>query len=199
MGIYRSAGALAPALLLAALSPGAARAQPEAVAAAAFCRPGFTSIKMIALASGHHAVAVTLNGKAGLFLVDTGAGKTIVHTPSMKSFALALPPGAGIAANATGGVRFAPVAVSGFAVGGTPTRLARIYAMDISYLVDAVNAASAQPIQGLIGQDVLRDQKAVIDVDQSLLYLANTDPAAGMTCDVPVSLAAARQPRRPGL
>ena len=47
--------------------------------------------------------------------------------------------------------------------------------MDISYLVDAVSAASPQPIEGLVGQDVLRDQKAIVDLDKSILYLADPD------------------------
>lgn len=179
MGTMRSAGAAAASLLLGVIF-GAA---PAAAADADFCRPGFTTIRMIPLASGHHAVSVLLNGKRGLFLVDTGAGKTIVHTPSMTGFAMRPAATIGVAANASGSVPFVAVDVSGFTVGGTPTRLSRIYAMDLSYLVDAVNAASAQPIQGLVGQDVLRDQKAVIDVDRSLLHLANPDPGAGMTCE----------------
>jgi hypothetical protein len=197
----------------AVLAPGLASAQPAAVGAlpappaaasvtvsTPFCLPGFTSIKMTALASGHHSVSVTLNGKPGIFLVDTGAGATIIHAPYVRGFALAPAAGAGLASNASGKIRFDPVAVDAFAVGGTRTRLAKIYAMDLSYLVDAVSAASSQRIQGLIGQDVLRDQKAVIDVDQSLLYLANPDPAAGMTCGEPETAAVpVRQPRRSAL
>jgi hypothetical protein len=216
MGDVRPARARAFHWLLAAaaaLAPGMAPAQPAAVgalpaspaapaavASAPFCLPGFTSIKMTALASGHHSVAVTLNGKPAIFLVDTGAGATIIHAPYVRGFALAPAAGAGLASNASGKVRFDPVAVDAFAVGGTRTRLAKMYAMDLSYLVDAVSAASAHRIQGLIGQDVLRDQRAVIDVDQSLLYLANPDPAAGMTCGEPETAAVPfRQPRRSAL
>jgi hypothetical protein len=216
MGNIRRARARASCWLVAAsaaLAPGIAGAQPAAVgalpapraaaapaASAPFCLPGFTSIRMTALASGHHSVAVTLNGKPAIFLVDTGAGATIIHAPYVRGFALAPAAGAGTASNVSGKIRFDPVAVDAFAVGGTRTRLAKIYAMDLSYLIEAVSAASAQRIQGLIGQDVLRDQKAVIDVDQSLLYLVNPDPAAGMTCGAPVTAAVpVRQPRRPAL
>ena len=210
MGNVRPARVRASCWLLAAataLAPGIAAAQPAAIgalptspaapaadASTPFCLPGFTSIKMTALASGHHAVSVTLNGKPAIFLVDTGAGATIIHAPYVRGFALAPAGGAGLASNASGKIRFDPVAVNAFAVGGTRTRLATIYAMDLSYLVDAVSAASAQRIQGLIGQDVLRDQKAVIDVHQSLLYLANPDPAAGMTCGAPETVAAPVRP-----
>src|SRR4026207_836034 len=94
------AGAFASCILLAGAMPGAApaiapsarappcrRARPRRAPAIAQsapalpCRLGFTSIKMTALASGHHVVAVTLNGKPGIFMVDTGAGATVIHTP----------------------------------------------------------------------------------------------------------------------
>jgi hypothetical protein len=216
MGKFRTARVRASHWLPAAavaVAPGIAVGQPAAVgalpvapaestaaASAPFCLPGFTGIKMTALASGHHSVSVTLNGKPATFLVDTGAGATIIHAPYVRGFALAPAAGAGLASNASGRIRFDPVAVDAFAVGGTRTRLARMYAMDLSYLVDAVSAASTQRIQGLIGQDVLRDQKAVIDVDQAMLYLANTDPAAGMRCGEPDTAAVpARPPRRSAL
>ena len=180
MGKRRSAGALASTLLLAAAACGPVSASPLDPA----CRPGFSPIPMKALASGHHSVSVMLNGKAAAFLVDTGAGATIIHAPYMASFALSPASGAGTASNVSGKVRFDPVAIAAFAVGGTRTRLSRIYAMDLSYLVDAVDASSPEPIQGLIGQDVLRDQKAVIDVDKSILYLADPDASCGIIARV---------------
>lgn len=189
MGRGRSAGALASTLLLAA----AAHAAAPAAAAVAACRPGFSPIPMKALASGHHAVSVMLNGKPAAFLVDTGAGATIIHAPYLARFALSPASAPGTASNVSGKVRFDQVAVTAFAVGGTRTRLSRIYAMDLSYLVDAINLSSSDPIQGLVGQDVLRDQKAVIDVDKSILYLADPDASCG------VIARAERPARRSGL
>jgi hypothetical protein len=171
-------GAIAPAAALAAAA--LSFAQPAEAAPA--CRPGFSPIKMTALDSGHHSVSVMLNGRPAAFLVDTGAGATIIHSLYLERYALSRETGAGVATNPTGKLRFDPVAVKGFAVGGTRTRLNKIYAMDISYLVDAVSAASPEPIEGLIGQDVLRDQKAIVDLDKSILYLADPDatcPDAG--------------------
>ena len=183
-------GAIAPAALLAS----AALAEPAESAPA--CRPGFAPIKMTALASGHHSVSVMLNGKPAAFLVDTGAGATIIHTPSLERFALSRDAGAGTATNPTGKLRFDPVAVQGFAVGSTKTRLSKIYAMDISYLVDAVSAASPQRIEGLVGQDVLRDQKAIVDLDQSILYLADPDATcAGPSGPIVAAVPAARLSR----
>ena len=188
-------GAFAPAALLAASAMGFAQPAESAPA----CRPGFSPIPMTALASGHHSVSVILNGKPAAFLVDTGAGATIIHTPYLKRFALSRGDGAGVATNPTGKLRFDPVAVQGFAVGGTRTRLNKIYAMDISYLVDAVSAASPQPIEGLVGQDVLRDQKAIVDLDKSILYLADPDATCPDSTGPIVAAVPAGQPSRPAL
>jgi hypothetical protein len=181
MSGWGPAGVLASALLVAIAAPGYAPARAQAVRDGALpCRAGFTTIRMTPLASGHHSVSVMLNGKPGVFLVDTGAGATVIHAPYLRHFALT-PAAAGMGANANGKIRLDAVRVSAFAVGGTRTRLHQMYAMDLSYIVDAVSAGSARPIEGLIGQDVLRDQKAMIDFDQSVLYLADPD-STGKAC-----------------
>src|SRR5688572_4976064 len=199
MGRRGSAGALAPTALVAAAAACSALLLAQPAGSAPACRPGFSPIPMKALASGHHSVAVMLNGKPAAFLVDTGAGATIIHAPYLNRFALSTAAGAGTATNASGKLRFDPVAVNAFAVGGTRTRLSKIYAMDISYLVEAVSASSPQPIEGLVGQDVLRDQKAVVDLDKSILYLADPDATCREQPAGPVVAAPRRAARRSAL
>lgn len=186
MSGWGPAGAIASGFLLAIATAGAGPAGAQTLATRGDhslpCRPGFTTIRMTPLASGHHSVSIMLNGKPGIFLIDTGAGATIIHAPYLAKFALAPAAAAGIAASGGGKAHYEPVSIQALTVGGARTRLHRIYAMDLSYLVDAVSASSAQPIEGLIGQDVLRDQKAMIDFDQSVLYLANAEPGAGASC-----------------
>src|SRR3546814_20833655 len=53
--------------------------------------------------------------------------------------------------------------------------------MDLSHIVRAIAATNQQPIQGLIGQDVIRDQQAIIDVEHSVLYLKTVD---GLDADI---------------
>src|SRR3546814_11230374 len=103
---------------------------------------------------------VTVNGRVGSFLVDTGAGVTIVHAPYLKSFGLGLAAGGRAAGTLTGVVQFTPVDVARFAIGDTSTQLSRIYAMALSHIVRAIPAPKQQPNQGLIGQDVMRKQQA---------------------------------------
>jgi hypothetical protein len=180
------AGAIASCLLLTCVaadaSPAGVQTRLAAPDAVLPCRPGFTTIRMTPLASGHHSVAIMLNGKPGIFLIDTGAGATVIHTPYLAKFALAPAAAAGTAASGGGKARYESVSIAALTVGGARTRLNRIYAMDLAYLVDAVSASSAQPIEGLIGQDVLRDQKAMIDFGQSVLYLALAEPPPGASC-----------------
>ena len=163
----------------AALPPAEAARRTDSVAtsplSAPLCRLGFASIPMTALPSGHHMVEVNVNGRIGAFLVDTGAGLTIVHAPYLKAFGLSASGGGRAAGALTGVVKLTPVDVARFAIGGTDTQLSQIYAMDLSHIVKAIKATTRQPIQGLIGQDVMRDQKAVIDVEHSVLYLKTVD------------------------
>src|SRR3546814_7539121 len=102
-------------------------------------------------------VRVTVNGRVGSFLVDTGAGVTIVHAPYLKSFGLGLAAGGRAAGTLTGVVQFTPVDVARFAIGDTSTQLSRIYArseehtselqslMRISYAVFCLKKKNTQP------------------------------------------------------
>lgn len=184
----------------AALPPAEAARRPDSAAlsplSAPLCRLGFASIPMTALPSGHHMVRVNLNGRIGSFLVDTGAGITIVHAPYLKAFGLSATGGGRAAGALTGVVTLTPVDVARFAIGGTDTQLTRIHAMDLSHIVKAIKATTRQPIQGLIGQDVMRDQKAIIDVEHSVLYLKTVDapgpnnaPCGGEAPQAPTTVA----------
>lgn len=149
---------------------------PPAVGAA-LCRMGFSAIPMRALPSGHHLVDVTLNGKPATFVVDTGAGGTVIHRAYAADYlgqATATARGEAIGAGGKTAVSSYPVET--LAIGGTATNQRLIFALDLSSVVKALDPIAGRPVQGVIGQDVLRAQHGIVDVQQSVLYLM---PVAG--------------------
>ncbi len=56
--------------------------------AQALCALGYSSIPLRSLPSGHHIVDVSLNGRLATFVVDTGAGRTVIHRPYLETFGL---------------------------------------------------------------------------------------------------------------
>ena len=150
---------------------GASAARPASVADA-LCGMGFSAIPLRALASGHHVADVTLNGTPATFVVDTGAGGTVLHAPYAATFlgkATATPRGQAIGAGGTTAVSGYPVAE--LTIGGTATDLRQIFAIDLTSVVKALEPIAGRPIHGVIGQDVMRAQHAIVDVRQSVLYL----------------------------
>ena len=169
------------ALLLSAAcanTAGAVQSAGQASVAQALCGMGFSSIPMRALPSGHHIADVTLNGQPGTFVVDTGAGRTVIHAPYAQSFGLSPGPELkGGRAVGTGGEQaIQQFATSDFRVGGTRTALNTIYGTNLGNVVQYLDAFAGKPVQGIVGQDVMRSQNAIVDIQQSRLYLR---PVAG--------------------
>ena len=170
------------AVAMAALSGCTGRAVPASAGAApnvaeAMCQMGFQAIKMRSLASGHHIVDATLNGKAATFAVDTGAGMSVLHAPYGPAFlGEATSTASGIAIGAGGQTSLSQYAVQELTIAGTKANLKHIVAVDVGSVVKALEGFAGKPVHGIIGQDVMRAQHAVVDVQQSVLYLR---PVAG--------------------
>ena len=174
----RNLGFLAVAVGLAGLASGCAPVAAETSAGraanvgAALCRMGFSAIPMRALASGHHVVEVSLNGKPATFVVDTGAGATAIHAPYASTLlGQASATARGQAIGAGGTTALSSYQVEALSIGGTATDLRQIYALDLTSVVKALEPLAGGPVHGIIGQDVMRAQHGVVDVQQSVLYL----------------------------
>jgi clan AA aspartic protease (TIGR02281 family) len=141
----------------------------------AMCLLGFAAVPLRELATGHHLVDVTMNGKKATFILDTGANASVVHAASAKRLGL---PEKGIAAGAFGlggGMKAQQVKLERLEIGGVQIRAGRIMSADLSQLVQVLGTVSRGEIAGIIGQDVMKEHRAVIDVARPILYLVAND------------------------
>lgn len=71
-------------------------------------------------------------------------------------------------------------------LGEVAIRQKRIMTADLSHVSRLLEPISGKTVYGIIGQDVLKEHRAVIDVDNSLLYLVRDDrdpaPVPPETC-----------------
>jgi predicted aspartyl protease len=181
---------LIPVLLLAAcdLVPVARTATYDPGVAAsvdqAMCRLGFTAVPMTELPSGHHLVEAILNGKPARFVVDTGANATVLHAPLVAEYGLERALGAAAAVGLGGQAKAGLWRYQTLKIGAVETPAGRIISTDLGQMVSVLGARPDQPIVGIIGQDVLSAQQAVIDVPRPILYLRSkgapsaVDPAS---------------------
>jgi clan AA aspartic protease (TIGR02281 family) len=145
----------------------------------AMCLLGFAAVPLRELATGHHLVDVAMNGEAATFILDTGANASVVHAASAKRLGL---PDKGIPAGAFGlggGMKAQQVKLERLEIGGVDIRRGRIMIADLSQLVQVLGTVSRGEIAGIIGQDVMKEHRAVIDVARPILYLVakDKDPA----------------------
>lgn len=146
----------------------------------ALCRLGFRAVPLRTLPTGHHLVEVRLNGRPANFVLDTGAGATVLHAPEARNF------GVGGTATAQGGAiglggsqAAAQYAIEGFSLGPIATRQRRIATLNLGQITDVLSPIAGRPIHGIVGQDLLAEHRAVIDVSAPAVYLieAEADPA----------------------
>ncbi len=147
--------------------------------AAASARPpdplplqGYSSIALTRLKTGHLVLQARINGVPGRFVLDTGAGRSVIEATRQSKFKL--------------GRVDRKLAVATGAGGDVPLRMSHGNRLQIgryvdygftAYLMplDRVNLAflrrGQEGIDGVIGGDVLRSGHAVIDYAGRRLYL----------------------------
>jgi hypothetical protein len=147
----------------------------------ALCLLGFTAIPLReARSTGHHLVTTAVNGKEGVFILDTGANLSVIDSDHVAHFGLASARGRPGGATGLGGSSSArQVPIGSLAFGKVELRQRRMVITDLGSIGDALAPLAGGAIHGLIGQDVLKEHRAVIDVERPLLYLieADRDPA----------------------
>ncbi len=180
--LFVAACDLVPTARTATYDPGVSASVDQAL-----CRLGFTAVPMTELTSGHHLVEASLNGRTGRFVVDTGANATVLHASLVADYDLDPAIGVSAAAVGLGGQAQADVwRYRSLQIGPVDIPAGRIISADLSQMVNFLGAKTDQPIVGIIGQDVLSAQQAVIDVPRPILYLRRPGAVAPVdptTCE----------------
>ena len=156
--------------------------RPEAAGTVdhALCLLGYTGIAMREVATGHQLVELSLNGRPATFVVDTGANVSVLHAPLAEQFGLSEEGGRlGGAIGIGGGGQARQVRIESLQIGEVVLRQQRIVLTDLSQLTSVLGPLAGGTVSGIIGQDILSEHRAVIDVARSMLHLIpeDRDPA----------------------
>ena len=178
--LVRATAGVAFAAMCACL-PVSAQDAASAGPAAALATAGYSAVPMKRHGDSHLTVDVLVNGVPGTFILDTGAGRTVIDRAAQSRFDEGREVVAGGQATGAGG--------SGLDISALPGNRLRIgdyrdEAFTVHFLaLDHVNAAFLQrgeaAVDGVIGADVLERGGAVIDYPHLQLHLRNPDAGAG--------------------
>lgn len=158
----------------------------------ALCLVGFSAVPVQKIDPGHHLIEASINGHVGNFVLDTGANVTVINAPEADRFGLSRggggPRGLGgtLPAGASGDAR--QVAIDSFKIGPINIRQSRVVTANLGQLLIALGKVSGRQVSGIIGQDVLNEHRAIIDVARPMLYLMEEDrdpaPVPAARCHV---------------
>ncbi|MFC3711324.1 retropepsin-like aspartic protease [Sphingoaurantiacus capsulatus] len=149
----------------------------------ALCLLGFSAVPVTEVLTGHHLVEAVVNGRKGVFVLDTGANISTLHAPLAADYKLkpalgGLMPAVGVG---VGGAQKAGVwTLDSLTIGGIAIRQTRMMTADLTPVVRMLSPlAPGKRVDGIIGQDVMKEHRGVIDVAKPILYLIaeDKDPA----------------------
>lgn len=141
----------------------------------AMCLLGFTAVPLREVSPGHHLVDATINGRTAAFVLDTGANVTAIDENRAGQFGISGQSGglSGVVSGAGGSASQVPI--DSFEIASIPIRQDRIVTAGLGELLSALGQVAGEEIAGIVGQDVLTEHRAIIDVARPMLYLIEED------------------------
>lgn len=122
--------------------------------------------------SGHLQMDVSLNGVNGKFILDTGAGASVLEEKRKSAFSLEALKSKIMATGAGGGgIGMQVSAGNTLQIGQLEIENFSIYLMSLDHVNKAFLTMKLEEIDGIIGSDILTAKRGVIDYTNLILYL----------------------------
>ena len=133
---------------------------------------GYTRIKLKQTKTNHLELKARINGIVGNFILDTGASSSCVGFESIHQFKLNAENSKIKAAGAGATDMFTQIAKKNrIKIAKWHYDKLALVLFDLSHVNLALTTHNAKPVDGIIGADVLKKSKAIIDYSQKYLYL----------------------------
>ncbi|MDO6517425.1 retropepsin-like aspartic protease family protein [Zobellia uliginosa] len=135
-------------------------------------KKNYTPITLKLTNTDHFEISAKINGISGRFILDTGASNTCIGIDKISRFGLASEASEVKAAGA--GATNMETLISSknrIEIGQWKKKNLKIVLFDLVHVNEALSAQNALPVDGIIGADVLKQGKAIIDYEKYCVYL----------------------------
>ena len=132
---------------------------------------GYSSLKLIFLETKHYLTEAKLNGIDGRFIVDTGASNSCICTSLEDKFKVISQKSKEKASSANSEITHTKISKSNAIQIGKWEDKINLITFDMSHINNALSEKKINPIDGIIGADILKKSKAVLDYKTNRLYL----------------------------
>lgn len=133
---------------------------------------GYSKVKLKFTKTNHFEIKASINNIKGRFILDTGASNSCVGFEAIERFNLSVKDseikavGAG-ASNMTTKIS----ATNEVKIGKWKKKKVALILFNLTHVNEGLISHNASPVDGIIGADVLKKGKAIIDYEKKHLYL----------------------------
>ena len=137
-------------------------------------KKNYVYLPLILTATDHFEINAKINSIKGRFILDTGASNTCVGMDRIEHFNL-VSQESKIKAAGAGATNMETLISKKNVIDLHSWQLKKlkIVLFDLKHVNEALIAHNAEPVDGIIGADILKKSKAIIDYDNQYLYLKN--------------------------
>jgi hypothetical protein len=132
---------------------------------------GYISVKLNFLKTKHYSLTATINGKSGRFILDTGASSSCICISLEKNFNIISKETIEKASSATSEINNTKISKNNTIQIGKWENKINLITFDMSHINRALNEKKIESVSGIIGADILKKSKAILDYKSDKLYL----------------------------
>ena len=133
---------------------------------------GYTKVKLHLTKTNHFEIKATINNVKGRFILDTGASNSCVGFEAIETFNLDAEDSL-IKAAGAGAVDMETKTSkkNSIKIGKWRHNKVVLVLFNLTHVNTALVNHNSQPVDGIIGADILKKSKAIIDYEKKYLYL----------------------------
>ncbi|TXE08136.1 acid protease [Gelidibacter salicanalis] len=133
---------------------------------------GYIKVKLKLTKTNHFEIKATINGVKGLFILDTGASYSCVGFEGVETFKLTAKDSDVKAAGAGATDMLTQLSKKNkIKIGKWKKDKVALVLFNLTHVNTALLHHNSQPVDGIIGADILKKAKAVIDYEKNNVYL----------------------------
>ena len=132
----------------------------------------YKKVKLKLTKTNHFEVKATINGVKGLFILDTGASSSCIGFEDVELFKLKAK-ASNIKVAGAGATDMITQTASNntIKIGRWKKQKITLVLFNLTHVNTALIMHNAKPVNGIIGADILKKGKAIIDYNKNYLYL----------------------------
>ena len=132
---------------------------------------GYISVKLKFLKTNHYLLKACINGVEGKFILDSGASSSCICLSLEIKFKISSKKNKIKASSATSNMEDTRLSKNNTIKIGKWLSKISLVSIDMNHINKVLNEKETESVDGIIGADILKKSKAVIDYESNKLYL----------------------------